>query len=47
MDNIIKLYQDFGVDEIISDKPINRFNVDNNQKNKELRYKVKEGGFRI
>mgnify|MGYP000851901189 FL=1 len=42
MDNIIKLYQDFGVDEIISDKPINRFNVDNNQKNKELRYKVKE-----
>ena len=32
MDNIIKLYQDFGVDEIISDKPINRFNIKEEEK---------------
>lgn len=30
MNNIIKLYRDFGIDEIISDKPINRFNIDKN-----------------
>lgn len=29
MNNIIKLYQDFGIDEIITDKEINRFNVSN------------------
>lgn len=45
MNNIIKLYQEFGIDEIISDKPINRFqskkeevkNID--QKSDKLEYK--------